>query len=83
MKRTVPQTFILLLSLFAVCFVACEKPTPVEEPENVPVSPVAHGVYVLSEGVKNMNNSNIATNSIKTSKKRSISKNLKKKRECA
>ena len=68
MKRTVPQTFILLLSLFAVCFVACEKPAPVEEPENVPVSPVAHGVYVLSEGVKNMNNSNLSFYNFSTGK---------------
>ena len=60
MKRTVPQTIILLLSLVAMCFVSCEKPEPYEEPQNTPVTPVAHGVYVLSEGIMNYNNSTLA-----------------------
>ena len=60
MKRIVPQTIILLLSLVAACFVSCEKPEPQEEPQNTPVTPVAHGVYVLSEGIMNYNNSSLS-----------------------
>lgn len=59
MKRIVSQTIILLLSLVAACFVSCEKPEPQEEPQNTPVTPVVHGVYVLSEGIMNYNNSTL------------------------
>ena len=60
MKRIVSQTIILLLSLVAACFVSCEKPEPQEEPQNTPVTPVVHGVYVLSEGIMNYNNSTLS-----------------------
>ena len=59
MKHITPKTIILLLSLLAVCAFSCEKPEPVEEPQNTPVEAVSHGVYVLSEGLMNMNNSTI------------------------
>ena len=41
-----------------LCF-SCEKPEPIEEPQNTPVEEVSHGVYVLSEGLMNMNNSTL------------------------
>ena len=59
MKLTVPKTIILLLSLLAVCFVSCEKPEIPEEPQTTPVEEVSRGIYVLCEGVFNMNNSNL------------------------
>lgn len=59
MKHITPKTIILLLSLLAACAFSCEKPDPIEEPQNTPVEAVSHGVYVLSEGLKNMNNSAI------------------------
>ena len=59
MKHITPKTIILLLSILAVCAFSCEKPEPVEEPQNTPVEAVSHGVYVLSEGLMNMNNSTL------------------------
>ena len=59
MKHITPKTIILLLSLLAVCAFSCEKPEPIEEPQNTPVEAVSHGVYVLSEGLMNMNNSTL------------------------
>lgn len=60
MKHITPKTIILLLSLLAVCAFSCEKPDPVEEPQNTPVEEVSHGAYVLSEGMMNLNNSTLA-----------------------
>ena len=59
MKHITPKTIILLLSLLAVCAFSCEKPEPVEEPQNTPVEAVSHGVYVLGEGLMNLNNSTL------------------------
>ena len=60
MKQTTPKTIVLLLSLLVVCAFSCEKPDPIEEPQNTPVEAVSHGVYVLSEGLMNMNNSTLS-----------------------
>ncbi|MBO4644891.1 MAG: YncE family protein [Bacteroidales bacterium] len=56
MKQITPKTVILLLPLLAACFFSCKK-DPIEEPENPPVEEISRGIYVLSEGLKDHNNS--------------------------
>ena len=56
MKQITPKTIILLLPLLAACFFSCKK-DPIEEPENPPVEEISRGIYVLSEGLKDHNNS--------------------------
>ncbi len=59
MKLSSTPIFLLLLSLIAFTFASCNQPEPSDDPIT-PVDAEADGIYILNEGLYQMNNSTLS-----------------------